>query len=130
MATSFYLSFLTSPLSTTTKTTTAPPPRRRLVISCATTSPAKKKHWKVGEYPGFSEISAPRFSTDKKNNKTPNKNIKKKLDKKNNAKGWVSTVTESLSEAIQNKQWLRALQVTYLFPSQFHFSSIRFSNLG
>ncbi|KAG8372816.1 hypothetical protein BUALT_Bualt12G0106400 [Buddleja alternifolia] len=124
MATAFQLSlsstFLPSPLSTTTRTT-ATQPRRRILLrisSAATTSTTpKKKHWKVGEYPGVSETSSPQFSRNNKK-RTPIKNIKKKLDKKNNAKAWANTVTEALSEAIDKKQWLRALQVFEMLKVQ------------
>lgn len=67
----------------------------------------KKKLWKQGEYPGFTE--QPGF---KNNKKPPIKNIKKKLDRKSNAKAWVNTVTEALSDHIEKKQWIEALQVS------------------
>lgn len=98
-------------------------PRKRItlyVISAATVNTdetTRKKHWKVGEYPGLTQTSFTRFSDDKKK-RTPIKNIKKKLDKKNNAKAWVSTVTEALSEAIDNKNWQRALQVFEMLKEQ------------
>lgn len=66
----------------------------------------KKRHWKKGEFPGTSETSV-----DDSTRRTPIKNIKRKLEKKNSAKAWVNTVTESLSEQIDKKQWLQALQV-------------------
>lgn len=66
----------------------------------------KKRHWKKGEFPGTSETLL-HDST----RRTPIKNIKQKLEKKNSAKAWVNTVTESLSEQIDKKQWLQALQV-------------------
>nr|POE69404.1 pentatricopeptide repeat-containing protein, chloroplastic [Quercus suber] len=75
---------------------------------------AKKKHWKQGEFPGFSETSV--YGTSKR--KTPLKNVKKKLDRKNNAKAWANTVTETLSELIQKKQWLQALQVFEMLREQ------------
>lgn len=67
----------------------------------------------MGEYPA--RPHAPINSNPKR---TPIKNIKKKVDRKNNAKAWVNTVTESLSEAIQNKQWIRALQVFEMLKAQ------------
>ncbi|GMN51410.1 hypothetical protein TIFTF001_020557 [Ficus carica] len=73
--------------------------------SSSSSSAGKKRHWKQGEYPGVSETFIPGISR-----KTPIKNVKKKLDRKNKAKAWVNTVTETLSERIQNKQWLQALQ--------------------
>lgn len=74
--------------------------------STSTAAPSpKKKIWKVGEYPGRSEFSIP------KKKRTPIKNIKKKLDKKNNAKAWANTVPEALSESIEKKQWMQALEV-------------------
>ena len=90
----------------------APPPPKTTTTSSSSSSSssssvAKKKHWKQGEFPGFSETSI--YGTSKR--KTPLKNVKKKLDRKNNAKAWANTVTETLSELIQKKQWLQALQV-------------------
>lgn len=81
------------------------------VISCRSSSSVafpKKKHWKQGEYPGFTEQSG-----FKNNKRTPIKNIKKKLDRKSNAKAWVNTVTEALSDYIEKKQWVQALQVSF-----------------
>ncbi|KAL8138082.1 hypothetical protein V2J09_004083 [Rumex salicifolius] len=69
-------------------------------------SEPKRRLWKVGEFPGISESSAPRFPR-----RTPLKNLKKKIDRKNNATAWVSTVTEALAELIQKKLWLEALEV-------------------
>ncbi|KAL7123711.1 hypothetical protein ABFS83_14G000800 [Erythranthe nasuta] len=120
-------SFLPSPLPTTTTTTTkmtvTQSPRRLIYISSSTNSSSsttvnspKKKHWKVGEYPGLTHTSNPKFSTNKK--RTPIKNIKKKLDRKNNANAWVNTVTEALSDAIDKRQWLRALQVFEMLKVQ------------
>ncbi|KAK4433832.1 Pentatricopeptide repeat-containing protein, chloroplastic [Sesamum alatum] len=131
MAAAFQLSlsssFLASPLPTTTTTVrpTVSQPLRRLRIYSASSSPPssstlnlpKKKHWKVGEYPGVSETSIAQFSSTNKK-RTPVKNIKKKLDKKNNAKAWANTVTEALSDAIDKKQWLRALQVFEMLRAQ------------
>lgn len=113
-ALSFSFSFSSSiqfhslPLPTKTPTTTTP---SILILRCtvaSTSAPPKKKIWKQGEYPGRSQFSIP------KEKRTPIKNIKKKLDKKNNAKGWANTVTEALSEHIEKKQWLQALEVLYL----------------
>lgn len=116
MAVAFHLSlsssFLPSTLPANTKTTAALP-LRRFLVSSSTTAPSKKKHWKIGEYPGVSVTSFPQFSSNNKK-RTPIKNIKKKLDKKNNANAWVNTVTEALSEAIDRKQWPRAIQVNSL----------------
>ncbi|KAL0433865.1 UNVERIFIED_CONTAM: Pentatricopeptide repeat-containing protein, chloroplastic [Sesamum latifolium] len=130
MAAAFQLSlsssFLASPLPTSTVRPTACRPLRRLLISSATAPSSsssstlnlpKKKHWKVGEYPGVSETSITQFSTNNKK-RTPIKNIKKKLDKKNNAKAWANTVTEALSDAIDKKQWLPALQVFEMLKAQ------------
>lgn len=76
------------------------------LTSTSTAAPSpKKKIWKVGEYPGRSEFSIPQKK------RTPIKNIKKKLDKKNNAKAWANTVAEALSERIEKKQWIQALEV-------------------
>lgn len=116
-------SFLPSPLlsNTAIRITAAQPLRRPSISSSAATPPSpstlnmpNKKHWKVGEFPGVTKTSAPLFG--KKRN--PIKNIKKKLDKKNNARAWANTVTEALSEAIDNKQWLRALQVFEMLKAQ------------
>ncbi|CAA0839631.1 Pentatricopeptide repeat-containing protein -chloroplastic [Striga hermonthica] len=101
-------------------TTAAVRPLRRLLISAASAPPrpstasnppARKKHWKIGEYPGFIE-------TPNKKKRTPIKNIKKKLDRKQNAKAWANTVTEALSDAIDKKQWLRALEVFEMLKAQ------------
>ncbi|GKA30269.1 pentatricopeptide repeat-containing protein [Tanacetum coccineum] len=89
----------------------------RFLIRCAVRSVAppqkKKKIWKQGEYPG--DVSG---SGRNKNRRTPIKNIKKKLDRKNNLNAWVSTVTESLSDSIETKQWQRALQVFEMLKEQ------------
>lgn len=122
MAAAFQLSlsssFLPSPLPTAAKTTTAQPLRRFLVLCSAATSSTsnlpKKKHWKAGEYPALIDTS----TSQQSRRRTPIKNIKKKLDKKNNAKAWVSTVTEALSDAIEKKQWFRALQVFGMLKAQ------------
>ncbi|KAJ1403024.1 Tetratricopeptide-like helical domain superfamily [Sesbania bispinosa] len=79
----------------------------------ASDSVPKKKHWKQGEFPGISERSF-RGSTGR----IPIKNLKKKLDKKNDAKAWVNTVTEALSERIDKKQWLQALEVFDMLKEQ------------
>lgn len=90
-----------------------------LVIRCALTSSSssatatspsssKKKHWKQGEHPGL--ILHPDSST----RRTPIKNIAKKLERKKNASAWVNTVTEALSDAVDKKLWLRALEVILL----------------
>ncbi|KAM1742101.1 hypothetical protein ACFX12_012136 [Malus domestica] len=73
----------------------------------------RKKHWKQGEFPGVSETSIPAIYI-----KPPLKNVKKKLDGKNNAKAWVNTVTEALSDAIDKKQWLQALEVFDMLREQ------------
>ncbi|KAF8392681.1 hypothetical protein HHK36_023030 [Tetracentron sinense] len=72
----------------------------------------KKRHWKEGEFPGTSDTSLLNPS------RTPIRNLKKKIDKKNNAKAWVNTVTESLSELIQKKQWQEALAVFEMLKEQ------------
>ncbi|KAI4335069.1 hypothetical protein L6164_013750 [Bauhinia variegata] len=90
------------------------------VIRCAIaatpatkTSSDKKRHWKEGEYPGISETSLSGSTR-----KTPIKNLKKKLERKANAKAWVSTVTETLSDRIEKKQWLQALEVFDMLREQ------------
>lgn len=114
MAAPFQLSFSSSFVPSPLPTTAAPPLRRFHVLCSAAGTPAsptsdlpKKKHWKAGEYPAQIQTSTTQLSK----RRTPIKNIKKKLDNKNNAKAWANTVTESLSDAIEKKQWLRALQV-------------------
>ncbi|CAN4095001.1 unnamed protein product [Withania somnifera] len=91
-----------------------------VVTSCHSSSVAfqKKKHWKQGEYPGFTEQIG-----SKSNKKTPIKNIKKKLDRKSNAKAWVNTVTEALSDHIDKKQWVEALQVFEMLKDQPFYQS-------
>ncbi|KAK3189933.1 hypothetical protein Dsin_029494 [Dipteronia sinensis] len=76
----------------------------------------KKRHWKEGEYPGFSETSVPVGGYGSR--KTPIKNVKKKLDRRSKAKAWVSTVTETLSDFILKKQWLQALQAFEMLREQ------------
>ncbi|XP_015060612.1 pentatricopeptide repeat-containing protein At3g06430, chloroplastic-like [Solanum pennellii] len=91
------------------------------VICCRASSSVafpKKKHWKQGEYPGFTEQSG-----FKNNKRTPIKNIKKKLDRKGNAKGWVNTITEALSEYIEKKQWVQALEVFEMLKEQPFYQS-------
>lgn len=97
-----------------------------LIVRCAFAAPARKttpsssearkRHWKQGEYPGIPETAKPGISR-----RPPIKNVKKKLDRKNEAKAWANTVTESLSERIQNKQWFQALEVCLSFI--FHLAS-------
>ncbi|OIW18799.1 hypothetical protein TanjilG_13551 [Lupinus angustifolius] len=70
----------------------------------------KKKHWKRGEFPGTSQTQSTR--------RTPIKNIKKRLDKKNIAKAWVNTVAEALSERVEKKQWLQALEIFDMLREQ------------
>ncbi|XP_027331743.1 pentatricopeptide repeat-containing protein At3g06430, chloroplastic-like isoform X1 [Abrus precatorius] len=95
------------PIFRVTRFTISPPPSK----NPSSSSLPKKKHWKQGEFPGISETSLPTRNT-------PIKNLKKKLDKKNNAKAWVNTVTETLSERVDKKQWLQALQVFDMLREQ------------
>ncbi|KAJ7980465.1 putative Pentatricopeptide repeat-containing protein [Quillaja saponaria] len=93
------------------------------VIRCAYAAPAtkpaspastsKRRHWKEGEFPGTSERSLP--GTPRR---VPLKNLKKKLDRKNKAKAWANTVTEALSDSIEKKQWLQALEVFDMLKEQ------------
>ncbi|XP_077219130.1 tetratricopeptide repeat (TPR)-like superfamily protein [Tasmannia lanceolata] len=71
---------------------------------------SKKRHWKEGEFPGISDASVRK--------RTPLKNVKKKMDDKREAKAWTSTVTETLSQAIQKKQWEHALEVFEMLREQ------------
>lgn len=77
----------------------------------------RKKHWKQGEFPGTIDTSfsspAPRRS--------PIKNIKKKLDRKDEAKAWVPNVSEAFSDHVLNKQWLQALQVLDILRQQPYY---------
>ncbi|GAA0163447.1 hypothetical protein LIER_19310 [Lithospermum erythrorhizon] len=95
-------------------------PQKSIQCSSSTTSTThpKRKVWKEGEFPASNvkERSSFGYQTEKK--RTPIKNIKKKLDRKNAAKAWVSTVTESLAECIDKKQWLQALQVFEMLREQ------------
>ncbi|XP_010270963.1 PREDICTED: pentatricopeptide repeat-containing protein At3g06430, chloroplastic [Nelumbo nucifera] len=77
------------------------------------TPPVKKRHWKEGEFPGISDASFPSSS-----NRTPLKNVKKKMDNKNKAKAWANTVTEALADRIQKKLWEDALQVFEMLKEQ------------
>ncbi|KAF7837652.1 pentatricopeptide repeat-containing protein [Senna tora] len=81
--------------------------------SSSSSSIAKKRHWKEGEFPGISETSLP-----ESRRRTPIKNVKKKLDRKLKAKAWVNTVTETLSDRIDKKQWLQALEVFDMLREQ------------
>ncbi|GKU96114.1 hypothetical protein SLEP1_g9383 [Rubroshorea leprosula] len=83
------------------------------LVTAPSATPAKKKHWKQGEYPGRSETSIPGYSK-----KTPIKNVKKKLDRRNQANAWACTVTEALSDCIIKKQWLEALEVLDMLREQ------------
>ncbi|KAL4590672.1 hypothetical protein LXL04_003612 [Taraxacum kok-saghyz] len=93
----------------------------RFLFRCAMRSassvaaPKKKKLWKQGEYPGD---VAGTSSFDRNKRRTPNKNIKKKADRKDNLNSWVNTVTEAFTESINNKQWLRALEVFEMLKEQ------------
>ncbi|KAJ0980003.1 hypothetical protein J5N97_015477 [Dioscorea zingiberensis] len=76
-------------------------------------SPApKKRHWKEGEFPGVADESI------LGSRRPPIKNIKKKLDDRTAAKGWVSTVTETLVDKIQKRQWEAALEVFEMLREQ------------
>ncbi|XP_028067997.1 pentatricopeptide repeat-containing protein At3g06430, chloroplastic [Camellia sinensis] len=97
--------------------------------SSSRNSVEKKRHWKEGEYPGIiSEPSIPTRGTgygygngngrSTKRNHHPIKNLKKKMDRKNNAKAWANTVTEALSDFILRKQWLQALEVFEMLKEQ------------
>ena len=118
---SFSSSLLCSPLprpETNSKNKSKSHPPNSVLFPCAVaaTVPSsvsdkkRRRHWKEGEYPGLSHDFIPGYSK-----KTPLRNLKKKLDRKNNAKAWVCTVTETLSDCILNKQWLQALQVILFF---------------
>lgn len=86
----------------------------RFLFRCAMRSassvaaPKKKKLWKQGEYPGD---VAGTSSFDRNKRRSPSKTIKKQPDRKNDLNTGVITVTEALSDSINNKQWLRALEV-------------------
>ncbi|KAJ0540271.1 putative tetratricopeptide-like helical domain superfamily [Helianthus annuus] len=85
----------------------------RFQVRCAVAEPMKKKKvWKQGEYPG--DVS----SFDRNQRRTPIKNIKKKLDRKSNLNPWVNTVTQALSEAIDTKHWLTALEIFKMLKEQ------------
>ncbi|KAI7755421.1 hypothetical protein M8C21_027728, partial [Ambrosia artemisiifolia] len=85
----------------------------RFQLRCAVAQqPKKKKIWKQGEYPG--DVS----STFDSKRRTPIKNIKKKLDRKANLNPWVNTVTQALSQAIETKHWLTALQIFKMLKEQ------------
>ncbi|XP_049413989.1 pentatricopeptide repeat-containing protein At3g06430, chloroplastic-like isoform X2 [Solanum stenotomum] len=74
----------------------------------------KKKQWKEGEYPGFSEVSVSHLN-NKKGRRTP---INKKIHRKNTANPWVKSVPEALSDCIDKKQWQQALQVFEMLKKQ------------
>ncbi|XAR49750.1 hypothetical protein NMG60_11033041 [Bertholletia excelsa] len=94
-------------------------PESALTTSSTRNSVHEKRHWKVGEYPGISEGSMPSSRNGSgKSKRTPIKNVKKKLDRKNNAKAWANTVTEALFDRIAKKQWLQALEVFEMLKEQ------------
>ncbi|XVE65467.1 hypothetical protein DITRI_Ditri08aG0002100 [Diplodiscus trichospermus] len=126
MSLSFSSSLLSSPLprpETNSKSKSWPHPPNSIIFPCAVAAAVpssvsvnkRQRHWKQGEYPapGLSHDSIPGSSK-----KTPIRNLKKKLDRKNNAKAWVCTVTEALSDCILKKQWLEALQVFEMLKEQ------------
>ncbi|KAL6535648.1 hypothetical protein OROMI_027022 [Orobanche minor] len=129
MAAAFQLSLSSSFLSSrhfpTTTESAAAKPLRGLLISASSAPPSssiklnlpKENHWEIGEYPAVTETSVPQFLSNNKR-KTRIKNIKKKLDKNNNAKAWANTVTEALSDAIDKRQWFRGLQVFEMLKAQ------------
>ncbi|XP_021822436.1 pentatricopeptide repeat-containing protein At3g06430, chloroplastic [Prunus avium] len=88
-------------------------PATRTRSTSSSSSETRKRHWKQGEFPGVSETSIPGIYR-----RAPLKNVKKKLDRKNNAKAWANTVTEALSDAIDKKQWLQALEVFDMLREQ------------
>lgn len=91
----------------------SPPSKTASASNSSSPSVVKKKHWKQGEFPGVSETSLPSTTRRK-----PIKNVKKKLDRKNNAKAWANTVTEALCECIDKKQWLQALETLDMLREQ------------
>ncbi|KAK6254295.1 hypothetical protein SCA6_015600 [Theobroma cacao] len=124
MPLSFSSSLLSSPLprprpESDSKNKSKPnPPLFPCAVAAVPSSVSDKKrqrHWKEGEYPG---LSVSHTFTPGSSKKTPLKNLKKKLDRKNNAKAWVCTVTETLSDCILKKQWLQALQVFEMLRDQ------------
>ncbi|KAL3754156.1 hypothetical protein ACJRO7_001413 [Eucalyptus globulus] len=109
-----------------------PVPSSRRVILCASAPPAgktagaggspssaaaKKRHWKEGEYPGISENSRAAAAANGRR-RPPLKNVKKRLDRRSDAKAWVCTVTEALSDRILKKQWAQALEVFDMLREQ------------
>ena len=86
--------------------------------SSSSSAVGKKRLWKQGEFPGT--------SAEGRSRKTPIKNIKKKLDRKNDAKAWANTVAEALSDLVLKKQWLQALEV--FFSSLVHFLFLHYNH--
>lgn len=84
-------------------------PAARKTSSSSSSTVSKKRLWKQGEFPGTSEAFQ-----EGRSRKTPIKNIKKKVDRKNNAKAWANTVAEALSDLVLKKQWKQALEVPSL----------------
>ncbi|XP_020274854.1 pentatricopeptide repeat-containing protein At3g06430, chloroplastic [Asparagus officinalis] len=74
----------------------------------------RKKHWKEGEFPGVSEGALP-------SRRGPIKNVKKKIEDRAEAKAWVPTVTETLADKIQRKQWQDALEVFEMLKEQIFY---------
>ncbi|KAK3445609.1 hypothetical protein EUGRSUZ_A01491 [Eucalyptus grandis] len=110
-----------------------PVPSSRRVILCASAPPAgktagaggspssaaaKKRHWKEGEYPGISENSRAAAAAANGRRRPPLKNVKKRLDRRSDAKAWACTVTEALSDRILKKQWAEALEVFDMLREQ------------
>ncbi|GAB2281885.1 hypothetical protein Dimus_016448 [Dionaea muscipula] len=99
-STTIFCALASSPSSSRTDSVSEPTRKRRI--------------WKEGEFPGTTEHSSfPGISK-----RLPRKNVKKKLERKEKAKAWVSTVTESLSDLIQKKQWSQALEVFEMLREQ------------
>ncbi|KAL3817958.1 hypothetical protein ACJIZ3_003863 [Penstemon smallii] len=109
MAVAFQLFLSSSFLPSPPLPKTVHPRHRRLLISSSSATPSKKK---LGN--ALRDPPVPKFSSnDNKKKNAPIKNTKK-----NNAKSWANTVSEALSEAIDNKQWLPSLQVFEMLKKQ------------
>ncbi|GAA0156761.1 hypothetical protein LIER_14173 [Lithospermum erythrorhizon] len=75
-------------------------------------SNSKLKVSKKGQFPTLSVKETSNFSNQTGNKKIPIKNMVRKNEV------WVNTVTEALSDCIDNKEWLQALEVFEMLRKQ------------
>ncbi|KAL6880306.1 hypothetical protein ACP4OV_011871 [Aristida adscensionis] len=81
--------------------------------TAAAAAPPQGRHWKAGQYPGTSVGAG-----DARKPRSPLKNVKKRLEAREEAKAWACTVTEALADRINAKNWQEALQVFEMLKEQ------------